>query len=74
MSDEDRQRLLSELKVKDQKALYQVQSTLYTFVLLLLFLLLLIYVIPGFRAAGGFSQSMSNIRQKFNFMVMNYEI
>ena len=51
-----------------------MQSTVYTFVLLLLFLLLLIYVIPGFRAAGGFSQSMSNIRQKFNFMIRNYEI
>jgi hypothetical protein len=74
MSDEERLKLLRDLKVDDQKASFQVQSTLYSFVLLLLFLLLLIYVIPGFRAAGGFSQSMSNIRQKVNFMIRNYEI
>ena len=61
MSDEDRLRLLRELKAEDLKASYQVQSTVYTLMLILLFLLLLIYVIPGFRAAGGFSQSMSNI-------------
>jgi hypothetical protein len=40
--------------------------------LLLLFLLLLIFVIPGFQAAGGFSQSMTNFGQKVNFMIRNY--